>query len=42
MTNIIINLLKEILIVFALQDEFCIETYKKLSGLEASIENRSV
>ena len=42
MINIITNLLKEILIVFALQDEFCIETYKKLSGLEPTIENRIV
>lgn len=42
MTNIITNLLKEILIVFALQDEFCMETYKKLSGVEASFENRAV
>ena len=42
MINIANNFLKEIIIAFSLQDEFCIETYKKLSGQEATLENRIV
>mgnify|MGYP001199354607 FL=1 len=42
MINIANNFLKEMLIAYALQDEFCIETYKKLSGVDANLENRIV
>jgi hypothetical protein len=42
MINVTANFLKEMLIAYALQDDFCIETYKKLSGTDASLENRIV
>ncbi len=42
MNSLIFNIIKEFAISYALQDEFCMETYKKLSGVEATLENRIV
>jgi len=42
MNSFILNIIKEFAISYALQDEFCMETYKKLSGVDATLENRIV
>ena len=42
MNSFILNIIKEFAISYALQDEFCMDTYKKLSGVEATLENRIV
>ena len=42
MNSFIFNIVKEFAISYALQDEFCMETYRKLSGVDATLENRIV